>query len=216
MKTVYIIEDQRILLDLLSQLVRKHPALELLGRTDNGRVALKELESLEPEVVLLDIGLPGINGLELLKRLKKKTPTVFVLVFTSHDEGKVVRAALRGGADSFLDKNVPLEELEEALDRASRGQSFFTAAAMQGMRDLVAEPHMDSPLDILTPREKEVLQLIAESHTNKEICSILNLSLGTVNTHRWNLMRKLNIHDAAALTRFAIENGITPSGTELL
>ena len=209
MKRVLIIEDQLILSDLLSKIIKENPFFELLGRTDDGQTGLKLFEDTGPDIVVLDIGLPRLNGLEILSRIKKARPGTFVIMFTGRIEKKVIQSALKNGADSFLEKNVSLEELEKALDFARNGQPYFCATAMKVVRNMLTEPEPQSQLDSLTSREKEILQLIAEGNTNKEISSVLNLSLGTVNTHRWNLMRKLNIHDAASLTRFAIEQGLT-------
>lgn len=209
MKRVLIIEDQLILSDLLSKVIEENPFFELVGRTDDGQAGLRMYEENKPDIVVLDIGLPRLNGLEILSRIKKASPGTFVIMFTGRIEKKVIQSALRSGADSFLEKNVSLEELEKALDYARNSQPYFCATAMKVVRNMLTDPEPQSRLDELTSREKEILQLIAEGNTNKEISSILNLSLGTVNTHRWNLMRKLNIHDAASLTRFAIEQGLT-------
>lgn len=191
------------------RVIRENPFLELVGATGDGQEGVRLCERLRPDLVLLDIGLPGLNGIEVLQRLKKLDSRIFVIVFTSFTEPRIIQNALRAGADSFLEKNVSLEELEKALKLAESGQPYFSAAAMSAMRSMLQNPKEGGPLDVLTSREKEVLQLIAESHTTKEISSKLGLSIGTINTHRWNLMRKLKIHDAAGLTRFAMEHGLT-------
>ncbi len=215
MKKVFIIEDQKILTDFLVEVVKEHETLEFVGQTSNGTDALEACQQSEPDLVLLDIGLPGLNGIDVLHRLKRWNPELFVMVFTGHTESHVVQKAIRGGADSFLEKNMGLEELEKALEMAIRGQPFFSNIAMVAMKEMILKPDQQTLVDSLTAREREILQLIAESHTNKEISQKLNLSIGTVNTHRWNLMRKLNIHDAAGLTRFAIENGLTSSQSQI-
>lgn len=211
MKKVLIVEDQKILSDFLNRVIEENAFLELVGKAADGTAALKLYEETHPDIVVLDIGLPGLNGIEVLQRLKKLDRNIFIIVFTAHTETRVIQNAIRGGADSFLEKNVGLDELERALEMATSGQPYYSTAAMVAMKDMILQPEKESLVDCLTAREKEVLQLIAESHTNKEISNKLGLSIGTVNTHRWNLMRKLNIHDAAALTRFAIENGLTQS-----
>jgi len=208
-KKILIIEDQKILLDFLTRVVEDNPFLELVGNTDEGPRGITLCEELKPDLVLLDIGLPGLNGIEVLQRLKKMSKKIFVIIFTSYTDTRIIQNAIRAGADSFLEKNVGLEELEKALKMAEAGQSYYSAAAMVAMREMIQNPEEARLVDSLTVREREILQLIAESHTNKEISNKLGLSIGTINTHRWNLMRKLNIHDAAALTRFAIENGLT-------
>lgn len=211
MKKVFIIEDQKILTDFLIHIIQDHEVLEFAGQTANGTEALKACQESNPDLVLLDIGLPGLNGIEVLHRLKRWKPELFVMVFTGHTESHVVQKAIRGGADSFLEKNTGLEELEKALEKAIQGLPYYSNTAMVAMKEMILKPDQQTLVDSLTAREREILQLIAESHTNKEISQKLNLSIGTVNTHRWNLMRKLNIHDAAALTRFAMDNGLTSS-----
>lgn len=211
MKKVLIVEDQKILSDFLNRVIEENSFLELVGKSADGTSAIEDFEKYKPDIVLLDIGLPGLNGVEVLHRLKKIKSSTFVIVFTAHTETRIIQNAIRGGADSFLEKNVGLEELERALEMAVSGQPYYSTAAMLAMKEMILQPEKESLVDSLTAREKEVLQLIAESHTNKEISNKLGLSIGTVNTHRWNLMRKLNIHDATALTRFAIENGLTQS-----
>ncbi len=208
-KSILIIEDQIILSDLLSRVIEDKPCFRLVGRTDDGQEGVRLFEKTEPDIVVLDVGLPRLSGLEILRRIKKIRPKTFVVIFTARTEKRVIQEALKSGTDSFLEKNIGLEELEKALEFAYAGQPYFCPQVMAMVRGLLNEPQAGSRIDGLSPREREILQLIAEGHTTKEIGGILCLSIGTVNTHRWNLMRKLNIHDAATLTRFAIEEGLT-------
>lgn len=208
-KRVLIVEDQRILSDLLEKVISESAFFQVVGRLDNGLEGWRHFEAEKPDLVVLDVGLPGLNGVEVLQRIKQSRPQTYVMMFTSRVEPAVIQAVLKAGADAFLEKNTSLVDLEKALQFAHAGQPYYSPVAMKIMRTLFSQPVGPSPLDKLSPREKEVLQLVAEGHSNKQISSALNLSMGTVNTHRWNLMRKLDLHDAASLTRFAIEQGLT-------
>ena len=209
MKKAIVIEDQAILADFLKNLLREHKELEFCGAALDGEAGLKLFEEILPDITILDIELPGMNGIDILSSIKFAKPDAYVVVFTAHPNTRVIRESVKHSADAILEKDTSLEEFNRALDHAAKDERYYTIQVMAEMRNIVANPEPEDPASVLSTREKEVLRLIAESHTNREIAAMLNVSMGTVNTHRWNIMRKLDRHDTAALTRFAIETGIT-------
>ncbi len=211
MKEVVIVEDQVILSDLLAEVIGERPFLNLRATYADGLKAQAELERNAPDIVLLDVGLPGMNGLEILRSLKKNHPETYVLIFTGQEDAHTIRRALKAGADGFIEKRSKLETLEAALEAAEGGNPYYSGAALKCINSLFTQKLVDSPLEMLTEREAQILQLIAESHTTKEISEKLNISTGTVNTHRYHLMNKLQVHDTAGLTRAAIEFGLVES-----
>lgn len=211
MKRVVIVEDQVILSDLLAEVIADRPFLELTATYGDGLKAQSELEREAPDIVLLDVGLPGMNGLEILRSVKKHHPETYVLIFTGQEDAHTIRRALKAGADGFIEKRSKLETLDAALEAAEGGNPYYSGAALKCINSLFTQKLVDSPLEMLTEREAQVLQLIAESHSTKEISEKLNISTGTVNTHRYHLMNKLQVHDTAGLTRAAIEYGLVES-----
>ncbi len=213
MKRVIIVEDQVILTDLLSRVIEVRPFLEISGIYHDGLEGDRAIQNKGADIVILDINLPGKNGLEILRRLKQgMNDPPYAIIFTGQGRSEIIRQAIRIGADSFIEKNSGLDVLEKALDMAESGQPYYSNKALLAIREILANPDVNSPLDILTDRERGVLQLIAESHSTKEIGDRLNLSTGTINTHRWNIMKKLDIHDVAGLTRFAMKYGLVSDG----
>ncbi len=208
LKRVVIIEDEALLSSMLGRLIEERPFLELAGTASDGIKGVELFEEVRPDIVILDINLPGMHGLEVLRQIKRADKEVYVLVITGMPTGSNIRLAVREGADGFLEKNSEVDELEKTLDHANAGMPYYSALAMKAIREFLEQPDAPNPLDILTQREQQVLKLIAESHSTKEISVKLKLGIGTVNTHRWNLMRKLDLHDTAGLTRFAIRHGL--------
>jgi DNA-binding NarL/FixJ family response regulator len=203
---VVVIEDQTILRQLLTSLLSSDPCYEVVGESGGGREALTLCLNLEPDLVILDVMLPGLNGVDLLQRFSKQLQKTRVLVFSSHENGTLVQEMLKHGAHGFVEKNVPLSILQDAIRQVAEGGSYFGPAIALLLRDAVRTPG-ERPT-ALSPREREVLQLVAEGNSTKEIASKLNLSVKTVENHRTNLMRKLDLHDVASLTRYAIQIGL--------
>ncbi len=152
--------------------------------------------------------LPGLNGTEILKRLKKEKPNMRVLGFSAFPSKNIVKQMVESGADALVKKSESLEVLEKALDHVASGQTFYSPVVVEMLRDIMLHPDQVTSIDQLSSREREVLQLIAESNSNKEIAVKLDISVKTAETHRNNIMRKLDIHDAVGLTRYAIANGL--------
>lgn len=208
MKRVVIIEDQVILKDFIRTLVQSMPMLELVGETGDGLEGFKLCQQLKPDMIILDIVLPGLNGVSVMRRLNRDLPNVRVLGFSSFQNQNLVRQLIESGACGLVQKSESLQVLESAIKQVAEGQTYFSPNISTMMRDMMLHPERALSIDDLTDRECEVLKLIAESHTNKEIAEKLGISVKTAETHRNRIIAKLNIHDAPGLTRFAIANGL--------
>ena len=209
MKKVFIAEDQTILRDLIRRVLDGYPAITVVGSSGDGQEAFEKCLELKPDIVVLDIMLPFLNGIEVLRRLKAKNPKMRILVFSEACSRTVIKQAIEAGVDGFIEKNIHLSDLEKAIDRIVEGESFFGPRITETMRKIMLNPEQDNSLSSLTSRERQVLQLIAEGHTSKEIAQILTISYKTADTHRANIMDKLDKHNVAELTRFAISSGLT-------
>jgi DNA-binding NarL/FixJ family response regulator len=212
MKRLVIIEDQTAIRELLAEVIRLDPGFEVVGEAGDGQSAIQLCLEQQPDVCILDAKLPGLNGVEMLRRVASKVPTMRVLVFSGHESPALVRNMLEAGAHGFVEKTAGLVEFKRGLDAVAKGGTYFGPGAAALLRHVVANP-ADAPAHHdLTAREREILQLVAESHTTKEIAAKLGISAKTVDNHRTNLMRKLDVHDVAGLTRYALEHGFLESG----
>lgn len=208
MKKVLIVEDQTILRDLLMRLIESIPGYEVLQTVGDGSKGVEACEKLHPDMLILDMMLPGLHGIEVLRRLKKLCPRTRILVFTSNYSTQTVKHAMELGVDGFLEKDAGIDQLEIAIRHVGEGQTFYGPQVVSAMSDLLTNAGRAYALDTLSGREREILKLIAESKTSKEIAALLGISQKTVDTHRVNIMGKVNVHDIAGLTRFAISNGL--------
>lgn len=208
MKRLVIIEDQTAIREMLVEILRLDTNYQLVGESGDGQDALNLCFETKPDVIVLDAKLPGLNGVDLLRRLVKKLTTVRVLVFSGHENPVLVREMLEAGAHGFVEKTAGLFEFKKGLETVANGGTYFGPAVAALLRNVVANPAASSAADFLTDREREVLQLVAESHSTKEIAAKLGISIKTVDNHRTNMMRKLNLHDVASLTRYALEIGL--------
>ena len=211
---VLLVEDHTLMRAGIRSLLNDFADIEEVAEAGDGREALREVEAHRPHVVLMDIAMKGLNGLEATSRLKKTYPDIRVLILSMHLNEEYVLQALRAGASGYLPKDAETSELEFALHAVARGKTYLSPSIAEHVADYVrfADAGAEQgPLERLTPRQREVLQLIAEGHTTKEIAHLLNISKNTVETHRIQLMRTLDIHDIAGLVRFAIRMGLAPS-----
>jgi DNA-binding NarL/FixJ family response regulator len=208
-------EDHTLMRAGLRALLTDIGGTEIVGEASNGHEALKKVETLEPDVVLLDITLPELNGLEVAKRVAKDYPRVRVIMLSMHQDPVYVRQALQAGAKGYLVKGADVPELELALRAVMRGDTYLSPAISAEVvgEYLRGEEASPSPLGALTPRQREILQLIAEGRTTKDIAAKLDLSVKTVESHRAELMTRLDIHDVAGLVRFAIRSGLISADT---
>lgn len=208
MHHVYIIEDQTILRQLVCRLVEEMEGFALAGQSGDGLEGVEACRRLKPDLVIIDIMVPGMNGLEIVRQLKKSIPASKLLVFSGHSRREQVQSALKSGVDGIVHKDASIEELETGIRRVMSGASYMSTQILDVMRDLMLHPAGGSELEKLTSREREVLQLIAEGHTTKEVAARLGVSIKTADSHRTHIMSKLDIHDVAGLTRFAVAQGL--------
>ncbi len=208
MNRLVIIEDQTAIREMLVEILRTDPNYELVGECGDGQSAFATCMEAKPDVIVLDAKLPGLNGVDVLRRLNKQFPRLRVLVFSGHENPVLVREMLEAGAHGFVEKTAGLFEFKKGLETVARGGTYFGPAVAGLLRNVVANPAASNTTDFLTDREREILQLVAESHSTKEIAGKLGISVKTVDNHRTNLMRKLNLHDVASLTRYALDIGL--------
>ncbi len=186
--------------------------IEVVGEVEGGSEVLTAARDLSPDVVLMDVSLVGLDGIEATRRLRAEQPGINVLMLSASPELHIVRATLDAGATGYLLKRASGKELRDGVRAASAGTPYFSAEVQGAVRDRSRSSperrHVEDPRSVLTSRETEILQLIAGGSSNREIAETLSISVKTVDTHRMHLMTKLDIHDVAGLTRYAIRKGL--------
>jgi two-component system, NarL family, response regulator NreC len=209
---VVLADDHLIVRQGLKALLEASGGFEVVAEASDGLEAVDAVERLRPNAVILDLSMAGLSGLEALRRIKERRRSVRVLVLSMHSTSEYVRAALRAGADGYVVKGSGIGDLCEALRSVAAGGRFLSPQVERAaLVDLIDGPRSEpatDPLTLLTPREREVLQLIAEGHSNRSIADKLSLAIKTVDGHRTRVMNKLDLHEATALTRFAIRHGL--------
>jgi DNA-binding NarL/FixJ family response regulator len=210
---VVVAEDHALVRAGICSLLEKLPGVEVVGEAADGREALELLKTQAPHVALLDISMPGMNGLEAAARAARRFPATRVILLSMHANEEYVHRALKAGVAGYLLKDSGTAELELAVRAVARGETFLSPAiSKQVISDYVRRTGAETTsLEALTPRQREILQLIAEGHTTKEIAKKLDLGVKTVETHRAALMTRLDIHDVAGLVRYAIRVGLVNS-----
>jgi DNA-binding NarL/FixJ family response regulator len=209
---VLLADDHGVVRKGLRFILEQQSTMEVVGEASSGREAVQLAGELSPHVIVMDIAMPMLNGIEAAAQILKKNPQIGIIMLSMYsDEGYLVRA-LSAGARGYLLKDAAEADLVRAVDAVAQGKPFFSPAIAQTlledyMRTLNQKGLQDS-YDLLTPREKEVLQLLAEGKTNKEVSGLLDLSLYTVETHRTNLMQKLGLHNTAELVLYAVRKKI--------
>jgi DNA-binding NarL/FixJ family response regulator len=203
-------DDHALVRAGIRSLVEKLPGVEVVGEANDGREAIELATTLKPDVIMMDIAMHGLNGLEATSKLAKEFPDVKVIMLSMHDNEHYVVQAFRAGAHGYLLKGAGMVELEQALRTVVEGGTYLSPAINKAAVDRLMEQPGDNPntLEQLTPRQREILQLIAEGKSTKEIAGILKISAKTVETHRAHLMTRLRIYDVASLVRFAIRSGL--------
>jgi DNA-binding NarL/FixJ family response regulator len=204
---ILIAEDHELVRQGLVQLIAIAPELAVIGEAADGRTAIAMAMELQPDVVLMDLGMPEITGLEATRQLKKKAPGIRILILSGYDADVYVGDAFEAGADGYLLKTARLDELVTAVKTVDRGERFVGTgvSAPPGIAESGAPEGRNSRL---TEREREILQLIAEGRSHNQIAASLFISARTVDVHRNNIMKKLDLHDTASLVTYAIKNGI--------
>ena len=210
---VFIADDHSIVREGLAKLMEGSKGVRIVGQCGDGAQVIQEIQRTDPDVAVLDVGMPGLNGLDICSKIAGKPNGMAVVMLSVSSEEHIIARALRNGASGYLLKESAYCELEEAISAVARGELFLGKGIS---REILA--HLRSgashPVDSLTLREREVLQLVAGGMTCKEVADKLGIAHKTADTHRSNLMRKLDIHNVAELTLFAIRNGfISPRGS---
>ena len=207
---VLLADDHALVRAGIRALLSTLEGVEVIAEAGNGREALQLIKELQPDIVLLDITMPDLNGLEVLAESKKDFPDLRVIILTVHDAGEYAMQALRAGAAGYLPKSAAANELPVAIKIVSRGETYVSGEVsrktlLELSKGATEHTHF---LARLTPRQREILTLIAEGHNTREIGCRLNISVKTVESHRAQLMERLDIHDVASLVRFAIKMGL--------
>jgi DNA-binding NarL/FixJ family response regulator len=209
---VLVADDHKIVRDGLRTLLGKHPDIEVIAEAEDGRTTVQLAGKLWPEVVIMDIAMPGLNGIEATRQIITERPDIKVVALSMHSDRRFVSEMLKAGASAYLLKDCAFEELVTAIRTVVAGKIYLSP----GIAGIVIENYIrntpkpeSSVFSLLSDREREVLQLLAEGRTTKEIASRLNVSNKTIETHRMNIMTKLNIHSVAELTKYAIREGLT-------
>lgn len=212
---VFLVDDHQVLLEGLVRLIQNHPSMEIVGTARDGRAALIQIPALRPDVVLMDISMPNLNGVEATRLLSRSSPKTKILILSMHDNEEFLRRVLKAGASGYLLKDATADELFLAIEEAHQGNSYLSPSLSRKLiQDFLepAERKQTEPLgQPLTGREREVLQLLSEGHSNQAISKSLHISPTTVATHRKKIMKKLNLHRVTDLVRYAIRNGIIQS-----
>ena len=209
---IVIAEDHTILREGLKALLSSDPQFDIIGEAEDGRQAVRCVEKLEPDLILMDLSMPRMSGMEAIREIKNRFPAIRIIALTVHKTDEYLHTTLQAGADGYVLKDATHDELVLAIKKVMKGQSYLSpgvsekviAGYLEGKESVLP----DSPWETLSPREREVLKLIAEGYKNKEIADDLCISLKTVEKHRANLMKKLDLHNAAALTVYAMQKGL--------
>jgi two-component system NarL family response regulator len=198
---IAIAEDQRMLRELLSAVLAKEPGLVVVGEAATGPEALDMAQALQPDVLVLDIGLPETDGIEVARTLRKNQPTLKLLALSVHTEQRFIEEMLKAGADGYVVKSAALAEVVQAIRAVTQDKIYLS-------QNVTREAQTSKLAGLLAPRERQVLGLIAEGKRSVEIARRLHISPATVEAHRRNIMRKLDLHTVAELTRYAVREGI--------
>ena len=205
---VLLADDHALVLAGIRLLVERIEGVEIIGEAHNGRVAVETALEMRPDLVIMDISMEELNGIEAAVRIREALPDVRVLILSSHGDGLFVRRAVRAGVSGYLVKRSVPMELPMAISAVMRGQLYVSPEVASHLLTHVTNPDEESSLDMLSPRHREVLQMIAEGKATKQIAFILRLSVKTVETHRACIMDRLGIHDVPGLVRFAMRHGL--------
>jgi DNA-binding NarL/FixJ family response regulator len=210
MTTIVVADDHKIVREGLVKLLEGRADFSVIGEAADGEEAVKMVLEKKPDIVIMDIWMPRLSGIDATRRIVKRGSPTKVLVLSMHESRTYVEEVLRAGASGYIVKNSASSDLLQAIDAVQGGASYLSPAITQQVVDAIARPGDSSPSGVamLTDREREVLQLIAEGLSSKEIAGMLGVSLKTIDSHRSNLMQKLDIHKVSGLVRFAIRAGL--------
>lgn len=208
---VLLVDDHRVVAQGLCVMLEQETDLKVVGIAEDGRTALSMVQQLSPDVVVIDIAMPDLNGIEATAQIVKDHPRTRVVGLSTHNEAKYVRAMLEAGAHGYVTKDTAADELLRAVRNVTRDLKYLSSDVTEFVIDGLVNRQIEdsSAMSKLAGREREVLQLIAEGHTSGEIASRMHISTNTVDTHRRNIMKKLDLHSVADLTKYAIREGLT-------
>ena len=204
---ILLADDHAVVRQGFRMILSAHSDLEIVGEAGNGREAVELAATLRPDVVVMDVAMPELNGIEATRRLTAENPHIRVVALSMHKDSVYVREILRAGARGYLLKDSVADDLVAAVRAVAGGEGYLSPAISNAVLDDYRK-HVTNPIDLLSSRELEVLQMLADGKTNKEIAVTLNLSVYTVEAHRGRIMEKLNVHSINELVRFAVRNGL--------
>ena len=208
-----VVDDHAIMRDGIRALLSLHDDLEIVGEASEGNEAIEKAQKLMPDIIIMDIAMPGMDGLEATRRIKKKNPRAKILILTQHDNREYIISAVKAGVTGYVSKRALGVELVSAIHAVHGGESFlYPSAATAIIADYRRQAEIE-PYDHLTSREREILKLIAEGHTSREIAASLFISLKTVLGHRTKIMEKLDIHNRTELIKYALRKGLVSMDT---
>lgn len=208
---VLLADDHPVVRRGIQFCLSKEGRIKVVGEATSGEEAIEQALKLQPDVVLMDISMPGMSGLDATIRLRQEAPGIKVLVLSVHNNRDYIFRIIQAGAHGYISKEASTDELIQAIDSVQSGKTFFSPEIAQAaLQQLVQNGGKKEPFAQLTSREREVLVLIAEGKSNKEIATKLGIGVRTIETHRERIMRRLDIHSVAGLTKFAIANGLVP------
>ena len=204
---ILLVDDHAVVRQGFKMILDAQSDMEIVGEAANGREAVELAAQLRPDIVVMDVAMPELNGIEATRRVIAADPHIRVIALSMHKDSVYVREILRAGARGYLLKDSGADDLVKAIRAVAGGESYLSPAVSNAVLDDYRK-HVTNPIDLLTSREREVLQMLAEGKTNKEIAVVLNLSVYTVDAHRGRIMEKLNLHSINELVRFALRNGL--------
>ncbi|WP_372639688.1 response regulator [Ancylomarina sp.] len=213
MQTILLVDDHEIIIDGIKAMLAKEKNIKIVGEANNGVEAIAKVQSLKPDIVLMDISMPELNGIEATKSIKKEYQDTKILMLTQHESKEYVLQVMKAGADGYLLKNSKKEELLNAINTVTLGKKHLCNRISALMLDEILDDSVkdngnEKPEQNLTKREIEIIKLLANDLSNHQVSDELSISLRTVETHRRNLMQKLNLKSAVALVRFAIKHNM--------
>jgi DNA-binding NarL/FixJ family response regulator len=204
---VLVADDHEVVRNGVKCLLEAQPGWQVMAEASNGREAVEKAKRLKPDVAVLDIGMPSLNGLEAARQMLKNDPNIKIVILTMHESENLIREVLKVGARGYVSKTDAIRDLVAAINAVRSGVTFFTAK----VAEVLLEGYLDKggTTDTrLTPRQREIIQLLAEGQSSKEIAVALGLSVKTAETHRANIMKRLNCHSASEIVRYAVRNNI--------
>jgi len=207
--TVFVADDHAIVREGLANLLGARPDIQVVGTAADGRDTVRQVEKLKPEVVVMDIAMPRMNGIEAAREIRSRVPAARVVILSMHSSAEHVFHALEAGACAYLLKESAANEIVDAVRAAHAGRRYLSPKVAEVMADNIGRSSAASPLQSLSGRERQVLQLVAEGRSSAQIAEMLHLSPKSVDTYRSRLMQKLHIGDVAGLVKFAIQHGLT-------